>query len=308
MALFSFLQGSKPELQLYGKLPIAKDYLRIGLGDGGGVAWRAWLDRCFSTDLERGQPRRLQWPVGYLLGVEKGDPLVGCMWNSTDAGGHRHFPFTLSVHRKRQPLALSLGADITRVLGTWARLQEVRRLALSCANGEELMGELRGKQVPEDVPYHAPQRNVGLPAWCDQLWPTEGRAGLKAAYEQLCAARSATHAPDLRLSLVLGMGWDQQVQAWISMLASSGWLEASNLPNILVQYTGRGQGDGPAAMYVSIRPVATDTALDLCDGARADAGSLLRIGGAPSGIDGEEQDLYPVESSLAQAVLRELGE
>ena len=37
--MFSFLRKESVALQLYGKLPLAKDYLRIGCGQGAGAAW-----------------------------------------------------------------------------------------------------------------------------------------------------------------------------------------------------------------------------------------------------------------------------
>jgi hypothetical protein len=308
VALLSFLQGSTPDLQLYGKLPIAKDYLRIGLGEGMGVAWRSWLDQQFSTELERGQPRKVQWPVGFLLGAEKGDPLVGCMWNSTDAGGHRHFPFTLSVRRKRKSVGASARAGLTEVLSTWARLEELRRVALSCANGEELMGQLRGKQIPEGLPYQAPVENVGLSAWCSELWPGRGVEGLRESFECLRHEAASGSFPDLRLSLVPHLGWAQQVQAWCLLLERSAWLEDSKLPTLLVQYTGNGAGAGPAAVFVSKRPLSALDASNLCGGEAEGARPTLEFGAKSVGSEESAPELYPVECSLARAIRGELGD
>ena len=38
-------------VELYGKLPIAKDYLRIGCGEGAGLAFRDFLDQAISLFL-----------------------------------------------------------------------------------------------------------------------------------------------------------------------------------------------------------------------------------------------------------------
>ena len=61
-------------IELYGKLPIAKDYLRIGGGTGAGIALRDWLDQGFSSRVERGAVPTLAWPGRFLIGGFSGEP------------------------------------------------------------------------------------------------------------------------------------------------------------------------------------------------------------------------------------------
>jgi hypothetical protein len=95
---FNFLgRGNEnAALQLYGKLPLAKDYLRIGCGDGAGRDLREWLDRTFGTGRDQ---LVLHEPLRFIGQGEK-EPLQGILWPSSDAGGLRLFPFTLFVERR----------------------------------------------------------------------------------------------------------------------------------------------------------------------------------------------------------------
>ena len=40
---FDRFRRESPQLQLYGKLPLAKDYLRVGASKGAGLDLRDWL-------------------------------------------------------------------------------------------------------------------------------------------------------------------------------------------------------------------------------------------------------------------------
>ena len=54
-------------VELYGKLPIAKDYLRVGGGEESGLALRDWLDRGFSPTSDAEHRPLLAWPGRFVL-------------------------------------------------------------------------------------------------------------------------------------------------------------------------------------------------------------------------------------------------
>jgi type VI secretion system ImpM family protein len=99
-------------LNAYGKLPIYKDFISVGLTDPGAREFRTWLDRGFSHRWsaddgyrETEIPRHL-----FLLRLpESGVLAAGSLWGSRDEGGLRRFPFTLFAtlpegHRAADPL------------------------------------------------------------------------------------------------------------------------------------------------------------------------------------------------------------
>src|SRR5262245_31500865 len=110
--MFSFLRSETAGVELYGKLPLAKDYLRVGCGEGSGLALREWLDRAFSGAADSVHPPQLAYPMRFVTGDALGAPLSGCAWPSSDAGGLRKFPFALFVERKRKPLVEDLAHSL----------------------------------------------------------------------------------------------------------------------------------------------------------------------------------------------------
>ena len=79
-----FRRKESPELQVYGKLPLAKDYLRIGASSGASMALRSWLDEGFSGGPRGERQPRLAWPARFIIGSRWGGaPLLG--WELPDA-------------------------------------------------------------------------------------------------------------------------------------------------------------------------------------------------------------------------------
>ena len=87
-------------LQAYGKLPIYKDFISIGLTDAGAREFRQWLDRGFSyrwAENERYRDTEIP-PHGFLLRLpESRSCVAGVLWGSSDEGGLRKFPFSVFV-------------------------------------------------------------------------------------------------------------------------------------------------------------------------------------------------------------------
>jgi type VI secretion system ImpM family protein len=85
-------------LQAYGKLPIYKDFISVGLTDPTAKEFRQWLDRGFSRRWAVDeQYRETEIPAhGFLLRLpESRGYVAGALWGSSDEGGLRKFPFTV---------------------------------------------------------------------------------------------------------------------------------------------------------------------------------------------------------------------
>ena len=225
--------GRGPEsqpLQLYGKLPVAKDYLRIGCGDGSARELREWLDRTFGTVRE--EPLVLSEPLRFL-GLADRDPLQGYLWPSTDAGGHRKFPFTLLVERRRKSLLADLEAgNLTEAEGAWRRLAELRERCMQAADGQELLAQQRGT----DVTMSEEERTMGAPAdfdaWLACLWPEESLEGLFELFARLIALARGGHAGPYRLPLARALPHRDQVVAWVHVLRRVGALPRDEVPTL----------------------------------------------------------------------------
>ncbi len=159
-------------LHLYGKLPIAKDYLRVGCGDGAARELREWLDQGFSTAPPGGAAPTLAFPMRFLagdawsgrasgagvltkwLGRIGGDAsaLVGCMWPSSDAGGLRPFPLALLLERDRRVVARELELGLEETATWWTALENEQRWVAAHAESEALLLAARQRRVAPAAP------------------------------------------------------------------------------------------------------------------------------------------------------------
>jgi type VI secretion system ImpM family protein len=106
--LFRRLLGSQSEkvrtarypLQAYGKLPIYKDFISVGLTDPAAREFRQWIDRGYSYRWAENEAyRETAIPAhGFLLRLPESKACVaGILWGSSDEGGLRKFPFAVFV-------------------------------------------------------------------------------------------------------------------------------------------------------------------------------------------------------------------
>ena len=233
MSLLSALLPLRPELQLYGKLPIAKDYLRIGCSEGTALAWREWLDRVFSTGGIGGSGPQLPWPMHFVIGAEGGEVAVGSLWNSSDTGGERRFPFTLFVRRKRGAVRRSLANSLVEEVGVWEAIEGIRERIDRYRDGKELLREERGKQV---VPSSAGDGGALVPLddWLEALWPERRLDGAREMIEEFGdSAKGGTPAPK-RLPLAPRLSVTEQVRAWLMLLESAGCSPRSGVPSFFL--------------------------------------------------------------------------
>ena len=85
-------------LQAYGKLPIYKDFISVGLTDPGAREFRQWIDKGYSYRWAENEAYRDTPipPYGFLLRLPESKACVaGMLWGSSDEGGLRRFPFAV---------------------------------------------------------------------------------------------------------------------------------------------------------------------------------------------------------------------
>lgn len=242
--MFSFRRRETPSLQLYGKLPLAKDYLRLGLGDGAGLALRDWLDATFSSGASREDAPVLAWPFRFLIGDAFGGCLQGIVQPSSDAGGLRPFPFALVVERHRRAVVDDMQQALATCAAVWLELAVRHQQCASFADGRSLLDALRGTDLAIAELAKQPPAAVDLEAWLAALWPGTGRTGLERDLERLAAVGGGE---PIRLPLATGCSQRQQVLAWIEILARLGLTAARECPTIFLPAASSVVGE-PAAV------------------------------------------------------------
>jgi len=300
VGLFSSLLPPRPELQLYGKLPIAKDYLRIGCGEGSALAFREWLDRGFSTEVGESRGPTLPWPMHFLVGAEGRDVLVGTLWNSADAGGERAFPFTLFVRRPRGAARKDLERSLVEGVSLWEELERIRERIDDYREGRELLRNERGQLVRgAGTGGHA--SFVSLEEWLAALWPERGLDGVRETVEELAdeAAEGNLHAR--RLPLAPRRSVVEQVRAWLLLLDRAGCRARSGVPTLFLPHLWSGELRGEASeeprwMAVHLSPLRPSDVELLSRGEASEAPSRLGL------------EDHPVLPAAACAVERPLVE
>jgi hypothetical protein len=230
--MFSFLRSETAAVELYGKLPLAKDYLRVGCGADSGLVLREWLDRAFSGAVDSGLPPQLAYPMRFVTGDALGLPLSGCAWPSSDAGGLRKFPFALFVERKRKLLVEDLAQSLARTASVWRALDGFYAARANFADGQALLSGMRGREIEVHALEPAPDERVDFESWTRALWPEDPRDGLDRTLAELDGlARARYHGP-LRLPLASDFSLRAQAVAWWRLCAAIGWLDADALPTV----------------------------------------------------------------------------
>jgi type VI secretion system ImpM family protein len=116
-------------LQAYGKLPIYKDFISIGLTDAGAREFRQWLDRGFSYRwAENEEYRDTEIPAhGFLLRLpESKNCMAGALWGSSDEGGLRKFPFAVFLSFPAAQPAADPVAAVHYLAAIERRCEEIR--------------------------------------------------------------------------------------------------------------------------------------------------------------------------------------
>lgn len=216
MGLFS-AGPERPPLQAYGKLPLAKDYLRVAASEGSARRLRDWLDRGFGGAGPAGGP---EGPQRFLIGGD--EPLQGLLWPSHDAGGLRRFPFALFVARRARTLRGELERRAAACVAWWERLEQIHGGAGSFTDEAQLLAAWRALRVEAAEPA-ANVAAGGEPARLDAIGPGLEGAGLADALAS--ASRAAARREPWRLPLAADQPLTEQSLAWLALLAARGLLD-----------------------------------------------------------------------------------
>jgi hypothetical protein len=252
-----FLRKETPSLQLYGKLTLAKDYLRIRCAEGEAKHLRAWLDESFSTSADEGGQPEPAGPMRFVLDGKV--PVQGSFWPSSDAGGLRRFPIVFLVERKRRPFLEDFGVGWAKAAAAWTSLEALYAGHSRFEDGQSFLAAMRREElafkdlVPEDVA-------VDAVAWSRALWPEEGARALIPLFDRLRQLRSEGGREPIRLPLVANLSPAVQVNGWWQILVEAGLLSSDELPRVFFTQL-RNDADEPAFATFFRAPLrTTDTA------------------------------------------------
>jgi len=273
--MFSLFRQEILPVEVYGKLPIAKDYLRVGCSEGAGQAWRGWLDAGYSGSAAGSFPT-LAAPLRFTTGSVWGEPLVGLLWPSSDAGGLRKFPLTFLVERRLKPARADAAAGFPTARALWRELAALKRSAETRPDGAAFLAAVRGRELDVETLAPAHGERFDFTSWKVAIdGASSGLASLLARLEEL---RRGGPRPLLRLPLVSNLDPLEQAHAWCHLCAELGLLHGAELPALL--FPADESDAGTAAFVVlATRPFqpadvewlapptgTTGRAGDLCDG------------------------------------------
>lgn len=218
MPLFRRKESWPLPLHLYGKHPVAKDYLRVGCGQGGPRGMREWLDAGFSSGAGPGAVRPLAGPTRFVFGDAWGAALVGTLWPSSDAGGERVFPLAMFVERRVATLAQEFEQGMGRLGGIWRVLDDLYGQLETYGSGGSLLQALRGRAIEEREVEDAGEDALEASTWLEALWPGRGRNGLFDVLDLAAAWKREGYSGPVRVPFVTGAPMCAQAQAWAMLL------------------------------------------------------------------------------------------
>jgi type VI secretion system ImpM family protein len=273
-------------LQAYGKLPIYKDFISIGLTDPGAREFRQWLDRGFSYRwAENEQYRDTEIPPhGFLLRLpESRSCVAGVLWGSSDEGGLRRFPFTVFVSfPAAQPAADPLAA-LHYLAAIERRCDEVRDGYAAGAVLSDFYKAYRGAEFEcalktrEQAGKELKSAIADFPVseFAESLFGARAATRWPAFLAALGEAAGQANGPGaIRLPISGLLPRSREIALWLR------WLERLDAkprrPVTGVLYTG-GRGPGRAVLFS--RDLAPEDFLLLHPTHRGDA-QVLEVGGS----------------------------
>ncbi len=230
--MFGF-KPAAPALQAYGKLPIAKDYQRVGASEGAARTLRDWLDQTFSGAAAGAE---LAAPLRFAFAPEREEPLLGTLWPSADSGGLRKFPFALFIERRRRALVEAASHGFASEAPAFAAFDAWYAARSNYGDGQALLAALRGRTLEVKEPQGSAEAvepaSVPWREWLGALWPQNGDTELQATLQTI--AKLAPAVPTsvaLRLPLVVDLPFADQIGAWLEALRGLRWLQGEGVPN-----------------------------------------------------------------------------
>ena len=301
--MFGFRSKESPSLELYGKLPLAKDYLRVGCGEGSGRELREWMDRAFGSARNPASQPVLREPLRFL-GQTHDEPLQGCLWPSSDEGGKRSFPFALFVERRRKPLLSDLEAGLARADRLWLELEALRDSAALSTDGASFLEPLRGRELEVHALEPRAVRCASWEDWLAALWPNEQHEGLNRVLAQIRVLAREDRGGPWRLPLARALPLLDQVLAWNAVLVELGAHSKDRLTTMFFPASAGPPGRSllePAFAVLSSSPLSSDAVAGLLPqgeerlGPRDLSGSIEPHEREPSG---EREATAPLRHSL----------
>lgn len=225
-------------LNLYGKLPIYKDFISSGFTEEGTKDFRDWLGNGFSrrwSVLEEYRGEEIPFHT-FLFALPGGKRTVaGALWGSHDEGGLRQFPFTLfSVLPQGRPISDPFVA--LSCLEVFAQKADfIRRNFLHGRTVASFYEAFRGARI--EVPVKRPvriaegvekeARGVVLGDFAESLFGENAVAEWPRFLTRLRTACRHSQGPGagaLRLPLGNLLPAELQVQIWLTWLEAEGCL------------------------------------------------------------------------------------
>lgn len=231
--MFSRFRRETAAVELYGKLPLAKDYLRVGGGEGSGLTFRDWVDHSFSPVQDSNHRPLLAWPGRFILAGHGDDPLMGCSWPSSDSGGLRPFPFMAFVRRRRRPLQAAWMAGGAGLRSGWDELAGIFTAHRSYGDGQSFLAAMRGRSISFPREPEAGPQPVDFEGWVQSCWPEGGVDELVTTLADLGRLGSQRWKGPIRLPLVAGLPQLPQVHAWWTALGELGLIDHGEVPSVL---------------------------------------------------------------------------
>jgi len=229
--MFSFRRNEILPVEAYGKLPIAKDYLRVGCSEGASAQWRDWLDRAYSGSAGGVFPK-LAWPARFLVGEAWGEPLVGVLWPSSDAGGLRKFPISFHVERRRKLVAHDLEQGWRATAGVWQALDALRERTAGESDGQRFLASVRACELEVERIGAVDEDGLDFGEWKRAI-DAEGE-GLDGLLRRLAELRRAGPRAMLRVPLVAHGSLVAQARAWWSLCCEIGVLDRAQVPTVVL--------------------------------------------------------------------------
>ena len=218
----------------FGKLPVYKDFISVGLTDDVSREFRDWLSNGFSRHWSsRDDCRSAEIPLhAFLLRLPESRKMaVGALWGSSDQGGLRKFPFALfTILPAGKPAASVLTAlDYLPVFETRAR--EIRRKYDSGGSLAAVYQDLRGAKI--EIPVRKEEQirvrlGEALSRWrVGSLARALFGDGAEVQWSALLSGLDAAHrnptagAAAFRLPLAEEMVPLHQLKLWVVRLAKA---------------------------------------------------------------------------------------
>lgn len=305
--MFGFSRRESPAVQLYGKLPIAKDYLRIGLGDGAGLDLRGWLDAAFSVSGAAEHAPRLAWPSRFVLGDVSKSSSQGVLWPSTDAGGLRPFPFLMAVVRQSRALLADMDRELRAARAVWDQLLVLHERLVESDDGVSGLQGIRGREIAVEEGYEPAVGSVPVDTWSRVVWPGVGVDGFMETLRSLESIRSRPGRGPLRLPLAERVGFCEQVVGWLGVLSELGFFGTRQLPTFFLPHAKMSaERDGAPFLTVFRAPLRPGDARWLAalddHGPLGDGDLVTRVGQTSGDSERPEPHRVASEPSLADGM------